>query len=482
MLRTTTFRRSDALTTAAAASGICAIAWTDPATAWNLPLSLLAATVIVVPVARWLGARAASLHLFTGAAAAALAVQAWEQPWLSALVLLGAQAGATGLLHTLESEEHLRTESFVDGLTRIGNRRRFDDRLEHWSRRRSGEPAGVLVADLDHFKAVNDRFGHHAGDQVLIQTAERLRAAIDPEHLVVRFGGEEFALLLPHATRDDALAVAEACRRAVGEEPYELDGGVLLTMTLSVGYAVAPDDEADVGALVARADHALYAAKHRGRDRSIGAHEATAPSPVRADGSTTSLNTAIGFLERLSERVDQIDRDIAVRTSARYAERIAQRMGLSAERARTCGLAARFNDIGKLAIPERILVKEGPLTDDEWALIRAHPELGSLIVELAPELRGVSEIIRHHRECWDGTGYPNGTDGERIPLESRIVGVCDAWQAMRSERPWRSALDLDAAVEEITREAGSRFDPAVVEELIAVVREDEDARRSDLAA
>jgi len=364
---------------------------------------------------------------------------------------------ARRLRESLGEQERL---AVTDGLTGLRNRRYAEDVLRTEVERalRTGTPFGLLVLDLDHFKRVNDEHGHPAGDRVLCGLAARLIMAARATDVVARYGGEEFVVLLPGADEEVAVEVAERCRRSISRSPFLLADGVRLFATVSVGAACIPRHARSVDELVRVADKALYTAKELGRDQvQLGLPDAgPAPSPL---GDTSLLV----FLENLADTLDarQSNHEHS-RAVARWAALVAEALGLDEEVRWRCAVAGRLHDVGKVAVPDGILRKPGPLDADEWDLMRQHAAHGQRLVSLAPAFAFVADIIGEHHERWNGAGYPDGKAREEIRVEARVLAVCDAWATMRADRPYRRARSAEDARTELLMCQGSHFDPAVV--------------------
>jgi diguanylate cyclase (GGDEF)-like protein len=377
---------------------------------------------------------------------------------LQALRVFANQAmGAIESARRLESLEHLAAH---DPLTGLRNRRGFELAIErHFADAGPDGDLSLLVIDLDHFKRVNDSLGYDAGDDVLRRFATVLRTAAGEADVPTRLGGEEFALVLPGAAEAPALAVAERIRALVRRE----FDGFACPVSVSVGVAGRGPEARDAAELRRAANRALYAAKRLGRDRCVVHHAQTLEmlDALRdaEDGGAEQLAAAMLLAETLDLR------DVATarhsETVGLYAEQIARELGFAADEIERVRAAGILHDIGKLGIADAILHKPGTLDDHEWGEIKGHPELGSRILEHA-NLRDIAGWVLHHHERVDGTGYPRALAGEEIPLEARILAVADAYEAMTSDRPYRAALPLEAAREELRRGAGRQFDGEVV--------------------
>jgi diguanylate cyclase (GGDEF)-like protein len=353
----------------------------------------------------------------------------------------------------LELMRHLAEH---DPLTGLRNRRGLQEHIDA-EIARTGSVA-VIVCDLDNFKRVNDALGYVQGDEALRRFAGVLAEA---GGLAARLGGEEFALVFGGRAEDEAMAIAERLRAAVpaafADFPWPL--------TTSIGVAVSGPGAESASLLLRAATRAVFGAKRLGRDRCIAYHaealEALLGS-LEDEGGAGQEQLAAAML--LAETLDLRDVSTArhSQTVGRYAEGIARALDLPEERVQRIRAAGVLHDVGKLGIADAVLQKPGPLTDEEWADMRRHPELGARILEHA-NLRDISAWVLAHHERVDGRGYPLGLAGEAIPLEARILAVADAYEAMTADRPYRAALPRDAARAELLACAGTQFDPAVVD-------------------
>jgi two-component system, cell cycle response regulator len=378
---------------------------------------------------------------------------------------------AAELHRALETQARLAT---TDPLTDIPNRRVFDDTLRAFIEQRGGgqPPLGLAILDLDHFKRVNDGYGHPAGDELLRQVAHRLRAAVRSTDTVARIGGEEFAIVSRATTAESLAALAERCREAIGAISFQVAGNPI-AVTASVGVARYPADARDSTELVQAADRALYAAKAAGRDRMFAAGAAqvrTLPTPQ---------TPALAYLEALA---DQLDREQSEQSHSAamlvLASQLCDALGLTTAQRRRCLVAARLHDVGKVGVPDHILTKPGPLTPEEWEVMRDHVRLGVELLRRAPETADVAAIVADHHERVDGRGYPAQKVGAEIAIEARIIAVVDAWTAMAADRPYRPALSASAALAQLHAGRGSQFDGAVVDALLGVLARNEVVARA----
>jgi diguanylate cyclase (GGDEF)-like protein/putative nucleotidyltransferase with HDIG domain len=392
------------------------------------------------------------------ASAALMLVVLWQRsPFLSvALVgpLLAIQLYQRAIVGALRAMRLALT----DPLTGLGNHRHFHERLERELRYAHERrlPLSLCLIDVDDFKRVNDRFGHPAGDRMLSQLAARLRQTGE----AFRLGGDEFALLLPGSDEHTALVAAESVVDRIAALKLEQVGSV----TVSVGVATSPQHAEERDELVRLADSALYWAKEYGKNRvrayrpdviELAELKRLASGPDRAARfrAAASLARAVDARDVYTGSHSQRVADLAART--------ARRLGLADEEIELTRLAASLHDLGKLAIPEEILRKPGPLTEPERMVLERHPQIGFRMLE-SLGVDPVADWVLHHHERWDGSGYPDGLPGDRIPLGARIIFVADAYDAMTSERVYRRRVAPEQAVAELERCAGSQFDPEIV--------------------
>jgi diguanylate cyclase (GGDEF)-like protein len=334
-----------------------------------------------------------------------------------------------------------RADPLTMCLNRRGLRERADAELAHSVRH--GMAFSVLVLDLDNFKQVNDTRGHSTGDEVLCRVVDRLGEVVRPSDAVGRLGGDEFAVLLPETTESEAAVVAARVTSALAVDA-----------PCSVGLACFPLDGNDLDSLLREADTRLYASRNGRAGRAV------------AHGERLSWATALA--EAVDLRMDTSHEHS--RAVAGYAVTIAAEMGWEEEQLGLLRLAGMLHDVGKVAVPDEILRKAGPLTAAEYAAIQRHSRIGADIVARVEGLDVIVPWIRHSHEHFDGSGYPDGLSGGQIPLASRILLVADAFDAMTSDRPYRDARSHEAALQELEEHAGSQFDPDCVELLTGHVR------------
>jgi two-component system, cell cycle response regulator len=362
-----------------------------------------------------------------------------------------------------------RQVAITDALTGLHTRRFFEEAIctETARAQRNGRTLGLLILDIDHFKRVNDSFGHNGGDRVLCEVAARLRNCVRPGDVVARYGGEEFAVLLPDAGEQDIVRIGERIRLGLASAPIAANDKRWISVSASIGAAALPIHGRTPAELVLTADRALYAAKRSGRDRLlIGQVDSREQQELAVASRFTLTEYLLALAAEVDARVAPFEHGTAV---GRWAAVVASELGLAPETGQRCALAGRLHDIGKITVPEAILAKPAPLSEAEWKLMKTHPDQGARLLRLDPGLADVARIVRQHHERHDGSGYPDGRAGPDITAEARIVSVCDAWAAMRVDRPYQAGRTVAAARAELLACAGTQFDPAVVDAFLAVL-------------
>jgi diguanylate cyclase (GGDEF)-like protein len=365
-----------------------------------------------------------------------------------------------------EARRAAERASNTDPLTGLANRRSFQHSLDRAMATAASEPFGLLLLDIDHFKRTNDTHGHQSGDDVLVAVVACMQTTLPENAVVGRWGGEEFTILVPGVQSHDTLrSVAECIRLAVRDERLATRRGAL-AITISCGGVLSCGGR-DSEELVHAADAAMYRAKQSGRDRTLLAGDDRTEAP---SDEPELLLIAQSFAHTASIREGVPEMHCA--QVAELAGRIATRLGLPAATVLRCRLAGWLHDVGKIAIPDRVLGKPGPLTSAEWRVMVTHASFGADLVARTPGIAESASAVRHHHERWDGEGYPDRLLGPDIPLEARVVSAADTWNAMTHDRVYRGALDFDSACAEVLASAGSQLDPAVADALLAVVREE----------
>jgi diguanylate cyclase (GGDEF)-like protein len=387
-------------------------------------------------------------------------------PGLTWAMVTGTLAVLGILMTTLRGQldqlvKQLAAAARTDSLTQLANRRELEDRFAAELERstRTARPLSIVVLDLDWFKEYNDRFGHSAGDRVLVLLAQALKRATRTSDVVARLGGEEFGVLAPETDETEAYLLSERLRAEVRSAfARETE-----KMTISCGVASFPIHGITLGELLHAADRALYEAKESGRDRSVVFKQAGVEGVEREQVAIERTSPRLASLVSLAEAVDRRKGSPAnSRRVARYAEALARKLRLPEEESERVRIAALLRDVGEVGVAESILNKDGPLDPRERLEVERHPEIGARIVGAA-QLGRVGEWILTHHERPDGQGYPRGLREHQIPLEGRIVAVADAYAAMTADRPYRRPFSPHRARAELQARAGTQFDHDVVE-------------------
>lgn len=342
-------------------------------------------------------------------------------------------------------EEKLRQMSLHDFLTGLYNRAYLENELRRLAASRE-YPVTIICMDLDGLKLINDTFGHDRGDRQLKACAAILQDAFRGSDVVARVGGDEFTALLPRTPLDAGERAADRLRDKI--ERFNQEQEVHVPLSLSIGVACARDATKNLEEIFKQADDLMYRDKLN-RDVNI---------------DSRIMNALMIALE---------ERDFITHGHARRLEdlcaAVGRKAGLGRSRIPNLGLLCRVHDLGKVGIPDSILFKPGPLTEDEWTIMRQHPEKGYRIAHATTELAGIADLILKHHERWDGRGYPLGLEKDEIPLECRILAIVDAWDAMTNDRPYKTAVSHETAVEELKRCAGTQFDPEMVEIFLKII-------------
>jgi diguanylate cyclase (GGDEF)-like protein/putative nucleotidyltransferase with HDIG domain len=365
----------------------------------------------------------------------------------------------------------LKDAASTDALTGLLNRRGFEEAIdgELERSRRTGAPLSLLVGDIDHFKRINDQFGHRHGDRALQLFGDVAMATKRRIDMAARIGGEEFALVLPATDEHGGYLMAERLRRRVREALASHGDG----MSVSFGVATYPRHGETAEHLIQSGDQALYLAKRLGRDRSVIYSEEVAASLQAERPAEPATVEQLSAVLVLAETLDLRDAGTAMhsQTVGRYAERIARHIGLAPPHVERVRLAGLLHDIGKVGVPDPILRKPGLLHDAETTEMRKHPELGARILAGA-NLDDLSGWVLAHHERPDGQGYPAGLAGDEIPVEARILAVADAFEAMTSDRVYRPALSIEAAIAQLQDHVGTQFDARIVAAFVESVTSD----------
>jgi diguanylate cyclase (GGDEF)-like protein len=345
-----------------------------------------------------------------------------------------------------QDEEKIRYLSYHDKLTGLYNRAFFEEELKRLDTERQ-LPISIIIGDVNGLKLVNDAFGHHDGDELLTSAASLLKEACRDDDIIARWGGDEFAILLPQTSAEDALKIYKRIKNSCREA-----GSYPLQISISLGVATKEYSWQNIGEILREAEDRMYRNKlleHKS-NRSV---------------FITSLEKTLWMKSHETREHTSRLRGMVVQ--------LGQALNLPENELDNLTLLASLHDIGKLAIPSNILDKLGRLTPEEWETIKKHPEIGYRISLSSPDLSPIADSILMHHERWDGTGYPLGKKGTDIPLNARILAIADAYDVMVNGRPYQKAMEHKEALEEIVRCAGTQFDPRIAKMFIVHQQSDQ---------
>ena len=334
-----------------------------------------------------------------------------------------------------ESSKNLIYLSYHDQLTGFYNRRFFENKLLEIDNP-ANLPLSIIICDINGLKLINDSFGHVYGDKLLIKASETIKAACRPDDIICRIGGDEFALLLPNTDAEETLQIANKIKQLA-----QIEEVANVELSISYGYDTKTIEKQKIVEIMANAENHMY--RHKLYER----------SSMRSKTIEIIMNTLFEKSNRESMHSNRV---------SSICMAIASNMNFDNDDVNKIRIAGLVHDIGKIGIDEKILNKPGKLTDDERDQVNKHPEVGWRILSSASEFSELANFILDHHERWDGRGYPNGLKGEDIPLEARIIAVADSYDAMTSERSYRSGLSQEEAIAELQRCSGTQFDPEIV--------------------
>ncbi len=396
--------------------------------------------------------------------------------------------------------ETIREQALTDPLTGVYNRRHFEDCLEREAERarRLNQPFSLITLDLDHLKSINDTYGHTAGDAAIVNIGQVLKRNARNIDIPSRFGGEEFGLVLPGIDVEGSLIAAERLRSAIEDTPVEGVGKI----TASIGVATFLKHTDDVHELFELCDQAMYKAKRDGRNQVKEAKKGEEANwqelivdtfmdilsknriPIDKDTSnllverlkTTSLNNKnskdflFGIVDSFTQKYDPLHKEGNTEEKVRMAEKLAQMTGADNAEVSKIKMAAMVYDIGNMMLPEEILQKPGPLSDEEKQKVLEHPMIASKeILEPISSASNILSLVEHHHENWDGSGYPNKLAGGDIPLGSRILVVIDTYYALISDRSYRKAYSKEEAIKILKDGANVKWDGELVDKFVSIL-------------
>lgn len=337
-----------------------------------------------------------------------------------------------------ERDRRIEFLSYHDMLTGLYNRAFFEETIERYDNEKYF-PLTIMTGDVNGLKLINDTLGHAEGDKVLVEIARLMEACIRKTDILSRVGGDEFSILMPGTTPEEARMILDciydSCRRYRNTEKKDLE-----FLSISLGYATKTMGTEPFENIEKIAEDHMY-------KRKLLEHKRFYSTLI------SSMKTTL--FEKSNETREHTER------LASMSRKIGILLHLSEEQLTNLVLLSRLHDIGKISIDDEILTKPASLTDKEWLEMRKHPDIGYRIAMASPELEPIAEYILSHHERWDGKGYPQGLKGEEIPLPARIISVIDAYDAMTENRPYRKAFPVQYALDEIMMNAGTQFDPMI---------------------
>ena len=369
--------------------------------------------------------------------------------------ILGEVEALEGLIIDINSQKRKQEEieylSYHDHLTGIYNRIYFDQQVQRFDHPLY-YPVSIIIGDINGLKFLNDALGHQEGDKIIQTTARLLGESIPEGTILARTGGDEFSILMPNTNSNKAYKLLQKISNYLTDYNNSLPSDAY-KINLALGYATKNSVNAEFSSIYKLAEDHMYKRKLLQRDSSHSSIISSITATMYAKSQET---------EEHAERIK------------RLTQLFGEKINLNQEQIDDLALLATLHDIGKVGIDENILNKTGKLTDAEWGEMRKHPEIGYRIAMASPELMSIAEYVLCHHERWDGQGYPRGLKGEEIPILARIIAIVDAYDAMRSNRPYRKALNKERAIEEIKVNAGTQFDPEYANLFVDFLLNDQD--------
>jgi diguanylate cyclase (GGDEF)-like protein/putative nucleotidyltransferase with HDIG domain len=370
-----------------------------------------------------------------------------------------------------------QSEALTDSLTKLYNHRYFCKALPEQVELIGSAELSLLMVDLDFFKLFNDLYGHFEGDKALEMVATIMKRIVGDKGIISRYGGEEFAILLPYHDAKKAFDLAEKIRLEIQRTFFNLNDTTQRFLTASIGICTYPHAAPNAVELLKRADFAMYNAKNRGKNQTViytPNFVSSGKSYGNIEGEKSAEPSYAATIYALTAAIDAKDHYTFGHSQrvAKYAVLLASSLGLDKSHLEIIREAALLHDIGKIGIPENILTKTGSLTDGEYEIVKRHVEMSITMIKHLPSLNHVIPAVVGHHERWDGRGYPRGLKGEEIPLSARCLAITDSFDAMTSNRPYREGLSVDSALGEIEKNLGIQFDPQIARLFIKLVQDE----------
>jgi len=351
----------------------------------------------------------------------------------------------------------------------------------------NSNPLSLMIIDIDYFKSVNDAYGFVSGDKVLRQLADLIKTEIRSTDTIIRYGGEEFAIVMPDTNFPRAHNIAENIINKVSGETFG-DYKAKIKITVSIGLCSYPKEDVSTSKdIITKAEQALSLSKEKGgnnvyvfpykiiRDENGKKHEIIELSVENKKEQKLTFKdkkSLMEFVNALANTVKAKDYYTQEHSElmSKVAVELARRLGMPDAEIETIKLGAMLHDLGKIGINESILLKPGKLTNEEYELVKQHPQIGAEIVRTVHALKDTLPLILYHHERFDGSGYLKGLKAEEIPIGARIIGIADVYQALRSDRPYRKSYSKEEALEIIKEGSGKQFDPKLVDALLELAK------------
>jgi len=392
----------------------------------------------------------------------------------------------------IRSNRRLKQLTLIDSHTGLYNHRYFQKVIgvEFERAKRYNQPFSAIMLDIDYFKSVNDVYGHQFGDLILRQFARQLKKIVRKYDIVIRFGGEEFIIILYGTSKEAALNLAHRAQDAINLYNFG-DGQHSIKLKLSIAVASFPEDKINSGTeLINSVDYILNKAKEDGGNRIYSAVDVKKEKLLLIENNpkTPEVKSLEEKIEKLTRRANQslVESVFAfaktiklkdhytgehVENTVYYATETAKRLNLNEEETEHIRQASMVHDLGKIGISEKILLKRSPLNKDEFEEIKKHTQIGADILRPIHFFNHIIPLVFYHHERWDGKGYPNGLKGEEIPVGARIVAIADVYQALISDRPYRKAYPQKQALRIIKDGSGTHFDPNIVDTFLKLIQQ-----------
>jgi diguanylate cyclase (GGDEF)-like protein/putative nucleotidyltransferase with HDIG domain len=379
------------------------------------------------------------------------------------LETLGCQIGAA--IDHAQLIEKMERISVIDNLTGLYNRRYMEEALETeiYRGQRCGCPFSLVMMDLDQFNDIIDRSGHQSGNDILRYLAHVMKSSLRKTDIACRYGSNEFSIILPATDAQKAGTFVERIRSAFFKMPPVQSDLIQIPVGLPAGIVQFPEASITSQGLVFLAGSALHCAKRHGRNKSVLIADLAMLETGRIHEGPQQLFSLVNLVEAKEPSTFGHARNVSI-----VSELLGKAMGLSDEALTELRSAALLHDVGKISVPGSILAKPAKLTGEEWEIVRNHTLEGARIIARVAEFRPLVSIVKHHHERYNGTGYPGGLSGEKIPLHSRIITIADAYDTMIHRRSYSKAVSHENALDEIRRCSGTHFDPKLVDTLLGI--------------